>query len=130
MPCAPGPSSSQMAKSSLARRSFGFSEEEKQKIKEKILDLKIPENYERQNLILGHTLYGAVSKVTDVFGKNVVDIVWEEVKKLPKGVMELDNNKFRVYFDEKKGMVEAVEVLKEKKSPRQNISQPSKQKEE
>ncbi len=112
--------SSQKASSFLARRSFGFSEEEKQKIKEKILDLKIPENYVRQNLILGHTLYGAVSKVTDVFGKNVVDIVWEEVKKVPKGVMELDNNKFRVYFDEKKGIVEAVEVLKEKETPKQN----------
>ncbi len=122
--------SSQMAKSSLVKRSFGFSEEEKQKIKNKILDLKIPENYERQNLILGHTLYGAVSKVTDVFGKNVVDIVWEEVKKVPKGVMELDNNKFRVYFDEKKGMIEAVEVLKEKKTPKQNPNQVTKQEEE
>ncbi len=122
--------SSQMANSSLAKRFFGFSEEEKQKIKKKILDLKIPENYERQNLILGHTLYGAVSKVTDVFGKNVVDIVWEEVKKVPKGVMELDNNKFRVYFDEKKGMIEAVEVLKEKETPKQNPNQISKQKEE
>ncbi|MFX1435565.1 MAG: hypothetical protein ACFFB1_17490, partial [Promethearchaeota archaeon] len=122
--------SSQMTNSYVARRSFGLSEEEKQKIKKKILDLKIPENYERQNLILGHTLYGAVSKVTDVFGKNVVDIVWEEVKKVPKGVMELDNNKFRVYFDEKKGMVEAVEVLKEKKAPKQNLNHASKQKEE
>ena len=122
--------SSQMANSSLAKRFFGFSEEEKQKIKKKILDLKIPENYERQNLILGHTLYGAVSKLTDVFGKNVVDIVWEEVKKVPKGVMELNNNKFRVYFDEKKGMIEAVEVLKKKETRKQNPNQISKQKEE
>ena len=122
--------SSKMLNPSLVKRAVGFSEQEKENIKEKILKLEIPENFERQNLILGHTLYGAVSKVTDVLGKNVVDIVWEEVKKVPKGVMILDNNKFRVYFDEKKGIVEAIEVLKEKEPPKQNQSQASKQKEE
>ncbi|MFX1586643.1 MAG: hypothetical protein ACFFC1_00695 [Promethearchaeota archaeon] len=122
--------SSQVAKNSLVSRSIGLPEEEKERIKEKILKLEIPKNYERQNLILGHTLYGAVSKVTDVFGKSVVDIVWEEVKKVPKGVMELENNKFRVYFDEKKGIVEAIEVLKEKEAPKQNPGQISKQREE
>jgi len=94
-----------------------LSEEEKEKVKEKILKISVPDNLERQNLILGHKLYGAVSKVTDVFGKNVVDVVWEEVKKFPKGVMELDDNAFRVYFDDKKGIVEAVEVLKKGTKP-------------
>ena len=105
---------------SKVKGTLGLLEEEKEKIKEKILNIGIPENYERQNLILGHSLYGAVSKVTEVFGKNVVDITWEEVKKLPKGVMELDNNLFRVYFDDKKGIVEAVEVLKKVSTPPKN----------
>lgn len=96
---------------------IGLAEEEKEKIKEKILKITIPENMERQNLILGHNLYGAVSKVTDVFGKNVVEIVWEEVKKVPKGVLELDDNIFRIYFNDKKGIVEAVEVLKKSEPP-------------
>jgi hypothetical protein len=96
---------------------IGLAEEEKERIKEKILKISVPENMERQNLILGHNLYGAVSKVTDVFGKNVVETVWEEVKKVPKGVLELDENVFRVYFDDKKGIVEAVEVLKKRESP-------------
>ncbi|MHA2429487.1 MAG: hypothetical protein ACXACC_00500 [Promethearchaeota archaeon] len=122
--------SSKMINPSLVKRAIGLSEQEKERIKEKILKLEIPEQYERQNLILGHTLYGAVSKVTDVFGKNVVDIVWEEVKKVPKGVMVLDDNKFRVYFDDKKGMVEAVEVLKEKQTPKQNLNQTTEHKEE
>ncbi len=95
----------------------GLTEEEQEKIKEKILKISVPDSLERQNLILGHKLYGAVSKVTDVFGKNVVDMVWEEVKKLPKGVMELENNIFRVYFNNKKGIVEAVEVLKKGVEP-------------
>lgn len=105
---------------SKVKGTLGLLEEEKEKIKEKILNIGIPENYERQNLILGHSLYGAVSKVTEVFGNNVVDITWEEVKKLPKGVMELDNNLFRVYFDDKKGIVEAVEVLKKVSTPPKN----------
>ncbi|MFX1288889.1 MAG: hypothetical protein ACFFFY_10085, partial [Promethearchaeota archaeon] len=92
----------------------GLSIEDKEKVKEKILKISIPEDLERQNLILGHKLYGAVSKITDVFGENVEEIVWEEIKKLPKGVMELSNNVFRVYFNEKKGIVEAVEVLKKR----------------
>jgi hypothetical protein len=89
-----------------------LSEDYKESIKDKILQISVPEGLERQNLILGYKLYGAVSKVTDVLGENVVDVIWEEVKKLPKGVMELDNNVFRVYFNDKKGIVEAVEVLK------------------
>jgi hypothetical protein len=103
-----------------------LSEEDKNRIKEKILNISVPNNLERQNLILGHKLYGAVSKVTDVFGKNVEDIVWEEVKKLPKGVMELDDNVFRVYFDDKKGIVEAVEVLKKGvKPPKGDVEKPN-----
>ena len=97
---------------SATSTTIGLADEEKEKIKEKILKISVPENMERQNLILGHTLYGAVSKVTDVFGKNIVEITWEEVKKVPKGVLELDENIFRVYFDDKKGIVEAIEVLK------------------
>jgi hypothetical protein len=92
-----------------------LSDEDKEKIKEKILRISVPENLERQNLILGHKLYGAVLKVTDVLGENIEEIVWEEVTKLPKGVMELDNNIFRVYFNDKKGIIEAVEVLKKGK---------------
>ena len=94
-----------------------LAEDEKEKIKEKILKISVPENMERQNLILGHALYGAVSKVTDVLGKNIVEIVWEEVTKVPKGVLELDDNVFRVYFDDKKGIVEAIEVLKKSEPP-------------
>ncbi|MFX0031315.1 MAG: hypothetical protein ACFE8E_02095 [Candidatus Hodarchaeota archaeon] len=107
-------------KTSLVKRVVGLSDEEKEKIKKKILELKVPEDYERQNLILGHYLYGAVSKVVEVFGKNIVDITWEEVKKVPKGVMELDNTKFRIYFDEKKGIVEAIEVLRKKENLKLN----------
>jgi hypothetical protein len=103
-----------LLKPSTLKKTIGLSEQEANKIKEMILKKDVPPNYERQNLILGHSLYGAVSKVTEVLGKNVVDIVWEKVRKLPEGIVELDNNKLRVYINHNKGIVEAVEVLKRK----------------
>jgi hypothetical protein len=108
-----------LLKPSRIKKALGLSEQEAEKIKEKILKKEIPANYERQNLILGHTLYGAVSKVTEVLGKDIVDIVWEKVNKLPEGIVELDNNKLRVYIDHNKGIVEAVEVLKRKDGKKQ-----------
>ena len=111
-----------LLKPSRIKKVLGFSEQEAERIKEKILKENVPPHYERQNLILGHTLYGAVSKVTEVLGKNVVDIVWEKVSKLPEGIVELDNNKLRVYIDHNKGIVEAVEVLKQKESNPQIFS--------
>jgi hypothetical protein len=115
-----------MISPTAVKRAIGLSDDEKSLIKERILQTDVPSNLERQNLILGHTLYGAVSKVTEVFGKNVVDIVWEEVKKVPKDVMKLDDNTFRVYFDDKKGIVEAVEVLKKKELPDKTTGEESK----
>jgi len=111
-----------LLKPSRVKKTIGLSEEEAEKIKEKILKEEVPTNYERQNLILGHTLYGTVSKVTEVLGKNMVDIVWEKVNKLPEGIVELDDNKLRVYIDHNKGIVEAVEVLKRKRGEQSNSS--------
>ncbi|TET03523.1 MAG: hypothetical protein E3J90_01725, partial [Promethearchaeota archaeon] len=46
------------AQPSKINATIRLAEEEKEKIKEKILKIRVPENMERQNLILGHTLYG------------------------------------------------------------------------
>lgn len=89
----------------------GLSEEYKKTIKEKILKTEVSDEYKRLNLILGHTLYAAVSKTAKVFGKEVEETDWEPVKKVPKDMVELENHVLRVYFDEGKGIVEAVEVL-------------------
>ncbi len=106
-----------MIKPPAISKQLRLSDEENQKIKEKILKIEVPNNYKRLNLILGNTLFAAVSKTAKVFGKDVEETEWESVKKVPKGMMELDNHILRVYFDQKKGIVEAVEVLeKEEKS--------------
>jgi hypothetical protein len=115
-----------LLKSSSFKKGNGISEQEIDEIKEKILKKEIPPNYKRQNLILGHTLYGAVSKVTEVLGQNVAEIVWEKVNKLPEGIVELDNNKLRVYIDHNKGIVEAVEVLKRRETEKSSNKQEQK----
>ena len=92
-----------------------LSDEKTKEIKEKILNTDLPKDYSRENLILGHKLYGAVSKTVNVLGKNIKDTTWKIVKKgkaFPKGMIELDGRKIRAYFDEKDGIVEAIEILK------------------
>ncbi|MFX1601279.1 MAG: hypothetical protein ACFFB6_11840, partial [Promethearchaeota archaeon] len=98
-------------KLSAINEAVGLSEEQKQKIKDKILNNEVSNGYKRSNLILGHTLYAAVSKTAKVFGKEVEETDWEPVKKVPKEMLELANHILRVYFDDKKGIIEAVEVL-------------------
>ena len=114
-------------KPSSFKKDIGISEQDIEDIKEKVLKKEIPPKYERQNLILGHTLYGVVSKVTEVLGKNMTEVVWEKISKLPEGIVELDNNKLRVYIDHKKGIVEAVEVLKRIKTTEKEGSPSNKQ---
>ena len=79
-----------------------LSEELTNQIKDKILKNEVPEGYIRQNLIFGHTLYGAVNKSVKVLGKKIQETIWENVKKVPDGMIELDNQKVRVYFNAKK----------------------------
>ncbi|MHA1282916.1 MAG: hypothetical protein ACTSQP_10460 [Promethearchaeota archaeon] len=107
--------------------SDGISENKRKEIIEKIIKTEIPENYQRQNLIIGHTLYGAVRKKVSVFGKEVEEIEWEPVKKLPDGMIEIENQKLRIFLDSKMGIVEGVEVLTLKQNDK-SISK-SKQKE-
>lgn len=90
---------------------LGLSEENKKQIMEKIIKNDVPDNYKRQNLVLGHSLYGAVSKKVSVFGKEVEEVEWEPLKSLPKGMIEIDDHKLRVYIDDEKGIVEALEIL-------------------
>ncbi len=98
------------------KQQSGLSNEKIEKIKEKILKTELSAGYQRLNLIVGHTLFAAVSKTAKIFGKDVVETDWEPVKKVPEGMIELEDHVLRVYFDEKNGIVEAVEVLEKGES--------------
>ena len=110
----------QMIKPSMITQAIGQSEEQGKRIMEKILKTEVSENYERQNLVLGHALYGAVSKNVQVFGENVEATEWEVIKKIPKKIIELENHKLRIYCDINKGIVEAMEILKKKEGKKQD----------
>jgi hypothetical protein len=114
-----------MISPSTLEKVIGLSKEEQQQIKKKILKNEVPHDYKRQNLILGHILFAAVTKTSKVFDDQVEEIVWEPVKKVPKDIINLDNHKLRVYLDKNKGIVEAVEVLKKEEKPKQ-ITKPRK----
>ncbi len=109
--------------SSPSQQSIGISNDEQKSIKEKILNNEVPEGFKRQNLILGHTLYGAVIKTVNVFGENIEEEEWDKVTSLPKDTIEIDAHKIRIYFNQEKGIVEAIEILQD---DNKLISSPSK----
>jgi len=96
----------------------GLSKDDQEQIKEKILKTEISDGHKRLNLILGHTLLAAVSKTAKIFGEEVVETEWEPVKKVPKDMIKLDDHVVRVYFNETKGIVEAVEILEKAGEPK------------
>lgn len=98
---------------SPSQQSIGLSNDEQMNIKEKILNNEVPQGFKRQNLILGHTLYGAVIKKVNVFGKSIEESEWDKVTNLPKETIEIDAHKIRVYFNQEKGIVEAIEILQD-----------------
>jgi len=94
-----------------AGRSAGMSQEQQKQLMDKILENDVPDNFKRLNLIVGTTLFGAVSKKSSIFGKEVETTEWQRVTDVPEGSIEIDDHKVRVYFDADKGIVEAVEIL-------------------
>ncbi|MFX1314334.1 MAG: hypothetical protein ACFE9T_00590 [Promethearchaeota archaeon] len=110
-------------KGKMVKKAIGLTEKEQKEIKQKILKNEVPPNYKRQNLVLGHTLFAAVTKVAKVFDEEVEETVWEQVKKVPKEVMDLDEHKIRVYLNKNMGIVEAVEVLKKEDKLKQEVIQ-------
>lgn len=111
-------------------RGKGLSDDKKEEIIKKIMEKKPPEGFKRLNLIMGHELYGAVSKKVTVFGKEIEETEWEPVKKVPDGMMEIDGKKLRAYFNSDNGMVEALEILEPGESNEQPSSKKSKSQQE
>ena len=85
-------------------------------------------NHTRQNLILGNSLYGAVSKTVNVFGKSVEETEWEPISQLPDEMVEVDDAKLRIYINNEKNIIEAIEILKETgRSSKENNTEQSKE---
>lgn len=96
------------------------------KILDTIVNNPEPEGFCRQNIIIGNYLYGTISKVSSVLGKQIEEIAWERIKKVPKGVIDLDNHKIRVYFDDTRKIVRGVEILVLEGDPKKPVKKEAK----
>ncbi|GAG96661.1 unnamed protein product, partial [marine sediment metagenome] len=82
------------------------------KVIDKIVKNKIPDNFKRQNLILGNfQIYGAAVKKAKVFGKEVEETEWEPINSIPEGPIELNDRTIRLYVDVNSGSIEGIEIL-------------------
>jgi len=79
---------------------------------DKILQYDLPKGYKRNHILLGdNDLYGIVVKKTEILGKKIEESKWEQYKKLPKEVIELNGHKLRIHFNKDLNTIEAIEVL-------------------
>ncbi|TFF85791.1 MAG: hypothetical protein EU518_00510 [Promethearchaeota archaeon] len=101
-------------------------------LSEKILGIELPKNYNRENLIIGHQLYGAISKKVEVFGEEQTETDWALVRKIPKDIIILDSHLFRVYFNHDNETVDAIEILQKNfnKEKNNDTKKPSEKNEE
>jgi hypothetical protein len=77
-----------------------------------IISNTLPENFKRQNLILGNfDVFGAVIEKVKIFGKETEEIKWELIHSSPKGIVQIDNHSLRLYFNNNSGKLEGIEIL-------------------
>jgi len=99
------------AKKPLLQQSYQFIKSASE-MKKKIIEKKVPEGYQRSNLILGSSLlYSLVSKKTEVFGKTFEETEWEPVTNGFEEMVQFEGFKVRVYFDVENGVINAIELL-------------------
>ncbi|NHJ22242.1 MAG: hypothetical protein EAX91_14950 [Candidatus Lokiarchaeota archaeon] len=86
---------------------------------EKIVNNEVPDNFKRQNLLIGtFQLYGAAVKTTKVFGEEVEETKWEPVNSIPKGPIELVDRTIRLYTNDTTGKIEGIEILQNLSAPK------------
>jgi len=89
------------------------------KVIDKIVKNKVPDNFKRQNLILGNfQIYGAAVKKAKIFGKEVEETEWEPVNSIPEGPIELNDRTIRLYVDVNSGSIEGIEILQKIDTPK------------
>jgi hypothetical protein len=96
-------------------------------ILERVLKEKIPENFKRTNILIGHiVLYGLITKKTEIFNKCEEVKKWELISNIPKPITELEGQKLRIYLNQEQEKIEAIEILEEELSvvkPKKEIGQ-------
>ena len=76
----------------------------------KLEEIKIPDGYERELIIIGNHAYSVVEKVQTFLGKKQVERVMEKVGSIPEGVFFAAGYSPRVLSEN--GKIIAIEFLK------------------
>ena len=79
-------------------------------IMQKLEEIKIPDGYERELIIIGNHAYSVVEKVTTFLGKKQVEKKIEEVGSIPEGIFFAEGYSPRVLSEN--GKIVAIEFLK------------------
>jgi len=91
-------------------------------ILKQVLDNEHPSGYKRRHVLVGNSkLYGSVEKKSKIFGKESTEIDWEPITSFSKQRLELDGFKLRIYIDNDKNSVEAIEILE--KTPETKVEE-------
>ncbi|MFX1281537.1 MAG: hypothetical protein ACFFA3_19465 [Promethearchaeota archaeon] len=79
---------------------------------ERVLKEKIPDNFRRINILIGNnTLYGLITKKTEIFNDFVEIKEWDQISNLSNQIIELEGQKLRIYLNRERKIVEAIEIL-------------------
>ncbi len=79
-------------------------------VTDKLKELDIPQNLEREIIIIGNTVFSAIKEHLQLFSKDVVKL--EPMDDLPSGIFPASQYQVRLYIE--KGKVLFVEMLREK----------------
>jgi hypothetical protein len=79
-------------------------------IMQKLEEIKIPDGYERELIIIGNHAYSVVEKVQTFLGKKQIERVMEKVGSIPEGVFFAEGYSPRVLSEN--GKIIAIEFLK------------------
>ena len=94
----------------------GYAQKDQQinfdEIMKKLEEIKIPDGYERELIIIGNHAYSVVEKVQTFLGKKQVQKAIEEVGSIPEGVFFAEGYSPRILSEN--GKIIAIEFLKSK----------------
>jgi hypothetical protein len=84
------------------------------KILENILQIQVPNDYTRKNILIGNNLlYGIVTKKAKIFDDSIEEKEWELIPSFPTEIIDLEGHKLRIHFNKSFQQIQAIEILEE-----------------
>lgn len=84
------------------------------KILDNILQIQIPKNFTRKNILIGNNLlYGIITKKAKIFNESIEEKEWELIHGFPTEIIDLEGHKLRIHFNKGLQQIQAIEILEE-----------------